>query len=254
MLDSIDFYYFSPTGGTKKVGETLARFMASRVNYYDFSDKKLYLQDRTNSGYSIIALPVFGGRIPSFVVEKLKQINTESKRLITIVVYGTRAYEDALLELNNVAEVLGFKIIASGAFVAQHSMAPEIGTGRPDKNDVDDIKNFAKNILEKLNKDVCDKLVVSGNYPYKPDFRAPTIPITLPSCVLCKKCVGACPTSAISVAENNLSTDAEKCTLCMACVSACSISARILPPPLREKISEMLSKFRDFRRENETFI
>lgn len=110
---------------------------------HDLSDKKSPLST-PEGGLSIIALPVFGGRIPAFVAEKLKHIRAEKKKAATIVVYGNRAYEDALLELNNIAEESGFEIVASGAFVAQHSMCPEVGEGRPDEKDFEDIKTLGK--------------------------------------------------------------------------------------------------------------
>ena len=79
MLKSVDFYFFSPTGGTKKVGECLANSVAESAVLHDLSDKKSPLST-PEGGLSIIALPVFGGRIPAFVAEKLKHIRAEKKK------------------------------------------------------------------------------------------------------------------------------------------------------------------------------
>ncbi len=252
-LNSLDFYYFSPTGGTKKIGETLANNLATSPNFHNLANPKENITSPTED-ILIVAMPVYGGRIPSFAVQKLSNFKGNRQKVITLVVYGTRAFEDALLELNNLMKSLGFQILASGAFVAQHSIASEIGTGRPDKNDEDFIADFSKKILSKIEKGENNEVVVSGNYPYKADFSMPVTPISLQTCNLCRRCISVCPTEAISIADDKIVTDVEKCILCMACVRYCPIHARILPPPLQEKISQMLAKFKDIRRENEIFI
>ena len=72
--------------------------------------QRLYLQDE----------------IPSVVREKIKTLAGEGKKAVTIAVYGNRAYEDALLEMNDILIQGGFTVIASAAFVAQHSIVPEV--------------------------------------------------------------------------------------------------------------------------------
>ena len=40
----------------------------------------------------------------------------------------------------------------------------------------------------------------------------------------------------------------------MACTANCPGNARILPPPLQEKMQQMLGKLKSVRRENEIFL
>ena len=171
-----------------------------------------------------------------------------------MAVYGTRAYEDALLELNDLLEGCGFEILASGAFVAQHSMAPEIGAGRPDEKDEKEIRDFGKKILDKLAEGGNQKIQVPGNHPYKPEFSMPVTPISLSACNLCQACVKVCPTEAIRVEDGAVVTDAQACSLCMACVYHCPEKARILPPPMQEQTKNMLGALKDVRRENQMFL
>ena len=109
MLETVDFYFFSPTGGTKKVGNCLANSLAESVLLHDLAGKKAYLAP-PESGLSVIALPVFSGRIPIFAAKKLKLLEGKNRKTVTIVVYGNRAYEDALLELNDIAKEAAFHV------------------------------------------------------------------------------------------------------------------------------------------------
>ncbi len=115
MLNKIDFYYFSPTGGTRKAGEFLAEGISENVNPVNLGKEKGFSQ--ADGEMAVVAAPVFGGRIPAFVAEKLKKVDGGGKRAVTLAVYGVRAYEDALVELNDAVSACGFQVIASAALV-----------------------------------------------------------------------------------------------------------------------------------------
>lgn len=168
--------------------------------------------------------------------------------------YGTRAYEDALLELNDLAAECGFQVIASGAFVARHSIVPEVGAGRPDEADVAELREFAKKVLEKIEKGTDEVVQVPGNHPYKQWGGMTVTPMSLPTCLQCGKCAAVCPTDAIAFEGDTVQTSAEKCMVCMACVAACPEHARILPPPVQEMMNQKLGVLKDVRRPNEIFL
>lgn len=253
MLNQVEMYYFSPTGGTKKVGEAFVETFANEIKMIDLSDKAVLVEKPSNE-VIVVAVPVFGGRIPSFIPERLHSLDGNGKKAISIVVYGNRAYEDALIELNDVLAGQGFEIIASGAFIAQHSMAKEVGAGRPDEEDRKEIRDFAVKILAKLEKSQKNEVHVPGNRPYKQAMSMPITPISMPSCKLCGKCVTACPTGAIQLCNEKVQTDVEKCMLCMACVHACPEQSRIVPSEFQEKIGQMLGALKAVRNKNEYFL
>ncbi len=254
MLNSLDFYYLSPTGGTKKTAAILATALAEAITPHDLGSK-LPLTS-AEADVVLIAAPVYGGRIPALVAEKVRQLAGTGKKAITLAVYGNRAYEDALLELNDCAAAAGFTVVASAAFVAEHSIYRAVGAGRPDAQDAAELQAFATAILAKLAQGGTPQPVtVPGNRPYKAAMSLPVSPLFLPNCGGCGKCVRLCPTGAISRnAEGQLETDAARCILCMACVAACPRKARILPPPLQATMEQKLGALVGLRNKNEQFI
>lgn len=153
--------------------------------------------------------------------------------------------------MNDILIQGGFTVIASAAFVAQHSIVPEVGAGRPDAEDIKEIRTFAEAVKTNTS---AENVHVPGNRPYKPEMNVPAAPLSLPTCTACGACAKICPTDAISNVDGKMATDAAKCILCMACIHACPKQARILPPPLQQKTDNMLAAFKAVRNKNETFF
>lgn len=151
MLKKTQLYYFSPTGGTRKAAEIFTKEISEDFNGVDIGAADELMME-SDDELTVIAAPVFGGRIPAIVAEKISKLCGDGHKAVTLVVYGNRAYEDALLELNTVVETAGFEVIASAALVAQHSMAPEVGKGRPDEQDRAEIEEFANKVLKKIKR------------------------------------------------------------------------------------------------------
>lgn len=252
-MNMAELYYFSPTGGTRRAGEIFCEGISKNVKAIDLGLRGKMVE-QSESELVVVSVPVFGGRIPAIVAEKLNQSEGRGKKAVTLVVYGNRAYEDALLELNNVMEESGFQVVASAALVAQHSMAPEVGKGRPDEQDRAEILDFAEKALDKVENGIESPVKVPGNYPYKEGMSMPVTPICVSSCSRCGACVDACPVGAIGENTESIVTDAEKCMLCMACTAVCPNKARILPPPLQEKMGQMLGALKSVRGKNEFFL
>lgn len=250
MSDKLEVYCFSPTGGTKKVSSIFADAMEKEVIWHDLGSKET-VPEVPEGEMIVVAAPVFGGRIPSVVREKIENLSGVGKSAVTIAVYGNRAYEDALLELNDILTKCGFTVIASGAFVAQHSMDPEVGAGRPDPEDAKEIREFAEGVRNK--KDISG-VQVPGNHPYKPEMKVPCTPVTHSACTRCGTCVRVCPTDAISITAKGVATDKGKCILCMACTHVCPEQARTLPAPVQGMMKLMLGKLEHVRNWNERFL
>ncbi len=252
MLETATLYCFSPTGGTRKAAEIFCAEIARDVAAVDLGTRTEFPETPAGD-LTVLAAPVFGGRIPALTAGQIQKLNGTGKKAVTLAVYGNRAFEDALLELNETAAGAGFEIVASGALIAQHSIVPEVGKGRPDSQDAAGIRAFAQNVLAKLESGSRRPVTVPGNHPYKTGAPSSATPVSLPSCKLCGRCAAVCPVEAISLTKESVTTSAA-CMMCMACAAACPEKARILPPPLQGKLEQMLGAFQSVRRENTYFL
>lgn len=226
---------FSPTGGTLAIADALTGGAAvSRIDLCAPVEPLPLLTPL------MAVLPVYGGRLPVVAVERLRQIRGQGQAAVAVVVYGNRAYEDALLELTNELTHAGFKVIAAAAFIAEHSIVRAIATGRPSADDHEMAASFARNVVAKMESGDMSVVQVPGNMPYKDLPKMPVIPVTLETCGECGRCARLCPVGAIP-AHAPHTTDASKCILCMRCVAVCPRRARIMPPPALDMMTQRLS-------------
>lgn len=250
MLKSVDFYFFSPTGGTKQIGDIFCSTLAEEIEEFDLCKGECQGEGEV----AVVAVPVFAGRIASLAGERISAIKGNGAKVVTLAVFGNRAYEDALIEANDVMTENGFKVVGAGAFNARHSVVAPCGAGRPDADDTAEIKEFAVKVLEKLESGVENEVTVPGNRPYKPLVERTVTPLCTDDCGKCGKCAEVCPAHAIKVTEAGVETDVTPCFLCMACVAACPKNARVLPDPLMEAMNKILLPLAEVRAKNEYYL
>ncbi len=239
---------FSPTGGTQRIADAIALNM--NVSKIDLCAEVQPLPLLTPL---MAVLPVYGGRLPAVAVERLRKIKGQGQSAVAVVVYGNRAYEDALLELKNELTDAGFTVVAAAAFVAEHSIVRSIAAGRPNAQDIAIAADFGKAVAAKLAADDKTPVTVPGNYPYKELPKMPVVPLTLESCGGCGRCARLCPVGAIP-ANAPHTTDASKCILCMRCVAICPRRARIMPPPALEMFTQRLNAVAAEPKQPELFL
>lgn len=252
-MNGIEFLYFSPTGGTKAAGEMFCQALSAAVESVDLGSDGV-VPSYFAGKLTVVALPVFGGRIPGPAREKLSRLRGQGAPVVTLVVYGSRAYEDALLEQNDTMTDAGFTVIASAALIARHSMVPDVGAGRPDARDEAEIIRFADQVKATLAAGKQGGVSVPGTSPYKAEMNLKATPLTTPECTRCGACIAVCPTAAITMEDGEIVTDSDECIFCMACISRCPKKARIMPPPMQTRMQEKLGALRGVRRENAFFL
>jgi ferredoxin len=256
---------FSPTGTTQKILESIAEGIAvddvapinltllqgAQQSIPPFSDELV-----------IIGAPVYGGRLPVDAVNRFKRLKANNTLAVLVVVYGNREFEDALLELKNLAIALGFNPVAGGAFIGEHSFATAdvpIANGRPDSRDVQKARDFGAKIKEKVaalpSPEAPIDLKIPGRFPYEADgARSMAVsPVTTEdTCTVCGTCAGVCPTAAISI-NGSVATDIALCIRCCACVKNCPTGARVWEDGMIKKIATWLNENCRTRKEPQIF-
>ncbi len=251
-VKTAELIYFSPTGNTMQIIEAISQginfTVANRIN---LTSKNIQIP--SSSGVScdlaIIGGPVYAGRLPEAMVSRFRLIKGGKVPAVIVVTFGNRAYEDALLELQNLVMEADFKPIAAAAFIGEHSFSTKelpIAVGRPDSEDLEEARKLGMLIRDKVltaaDSDQLSLPQLPGNYPYKEaGLFAGIIPsVSEHLCTRCMTCVSICPTGAIQE-DNPHITDENLCIRCAACVKSCHVNARIMNHPKIKKIAEYLS-------------
>lgn len=253
MPDTITVLHFSPTGGTRRAALLLARGIAAQVEEIDLTRPQPAARTFTPQDVVLVAGPVYGGRLPALMAERLRPFTGGGARAVCAAVYGGRAYEDALIELSDLLAGQDFRVTAAAALLAEHSIAHAPAAGRPDAQDAAQLAAFGARIADKLAQGGADAPAIPGNRPYRDWAGMPVVPTANERCTACGACVSACPAQAIAP-ETPRETDKTRCILCMRCVSICPEQARALPAPVLDMLGQKLAPFAQLHPENELYL
>ena len=235
--------YFSPTGGTRAYVTALAGLLSCEAEEIDLTAREERARDHVFGPEDLVILgaPVYAGRLPQLEGGIFERLRGDGTPAVFNVSYGNRAFEDALLEEQDICQAHGFHGIAAGAWIAPHTFSGRIGSGRPDGADLEKVRDFAAGVralLERPDWRTC-RLTVPGDRPYRPARRVEVHPAGDESCTRCMACVSRCPAGAIPP-ESPRSTDTGRCISCLACVKNCPAGARAVAGPAFPKMVEGL--------------
>jgi len=244
--------FFSPTGGVKKTADLLAAPFGDAWQEVDLTKTPVSTRFFPDD-MCLFSVPSYGGRVPAMATEQLKKLSGCGAKAILLCVYGNRAYEDTLSELQDTLEAAGFCCVAAVAAIAEHSILREIAAGRPDGEDAKELAAFTLQIAQKLDTAAPLAPLPGSHGAYKPTKPGSLKPDTGKGCTACGACAKACPAEAISV-TNQAVTDKDKCISCMRCVSLCPQMARSLPDAALAAVRAALTPLCSGRKENELFL
>ena len=252
----VNVIMFSPAGGTARTAEMLARELGTLTGAVDIAEHDIFYEGirADPEAIAIVAMPCYGGRVPKLAAERFKKVNGSGDKTILLCVYGNRAYEDTLVEMEDLAKERDFDVIAGIAAIAQHSIVNDFGAGRPDSSDAAKLKDFAQKILAKLEAGDTTKPSLPGKRPYKKAMgKLGLIPHATRGCLYCGTCAKKCPVQAISM-DHVFGASIRKCISCMRCVANCSVDVRRLNPLELKIVETKIKKEASSRKEPELFL
>jgi len=264
-INSVELIYFSPTRTTKKIVEAIARGIhADGIRHHDLTYPSASVKQPHSCGcdLAIIGAPVYAGRLPETMISRFKPVKGHATPAVIVVVYGNRACEDALLELQDLVSGAGFIPVAAAAFIGEHSYATKefpIAAGRPDLEDIQKAGAFGAMVREKVSKIIDSGHILPprppGNFPYK-EARilsgvSPFVDENL--CTGCMVCIPACPTSALRE-DDPPTIDKDLCIRCSACIKSCPDGAITMNDPGIRQIAAFLFKTCPDRKEPEIYM
>jgi ferredoxin len=271
-LQRVVSLFFSPTGGTAKVAETLGSALAEQlglpVEQHSFTRpverEKVY--NFTEKDLVLVVSPTYAGKLPNKILPDFREKFCGNGAVaVPVVTFGNRSYDNSLAELCALLEEKGFRVAAAGAFVCRHAFTDELAYGRPGWSDGFEMKTFAKRIADKLKKagDVLVPVQVPGDAaaPYyvplgtdgEPAKFLKAKPRTkLSRCNGCGACVRFCPMGAID--PKDPSKVPGTCIKCQACVRKCTKQAKYFDDPAFLSHVAMLEANYLTPKDNETFL
>ena len=214
--------YFSPTGGTKAVAELIINDLGSQVFDMTVSVLPSFFNE---DDIVFFLVPVYGGRIPKPVYERMKLMHGSNTPAVVITVYGNHTVGDALLEMKELAKECGFNVFAAGEMIAPHSLDKSYGAGRPDTSDKAKFKEFVDKVMAATS---FKEVTVPGNKKYKPYVGVPNSDVS--------------------------KTELLKCISCMHCITVCASDARRVPIAEKAAIHAALAKSASSRKEPKFYL
>ena len=216
---------------------------------------------------AVVVVPVYGGHVAPLAALRLQSVKGDSTPCVAIVVYGNRAYEHALEELQNQLSSQGFSVVACATFVGEHSYSTDaypVSKGRPNADDLALATSFGKGVADKIAAasdrehlyEIDSRTIKRPKQPIFPLIRfmysvvklrksnqpIPKTPVVDESkCTHCGTCVQVCPNDAIALGDE-LHTQADACIRCCACVKSCPHDARAFQSPFGVLLSRSFNK------------
>ena len=257
MIRKIWAVSFSPTGGTSRIVRLLADEMGERLHIpveeiaYTLPAEREKVYTFAADELLILGTPVYAGRIPNKILPDVdRSFEGNGTLAVAVSVFGNRNYDDGLMELALLLENHGFCVAAAAAAAARHAFSDDIGAGRPDKQDEEELRVFARKAAEKIREFSGEEKIVSGNKaacgvsalqitghnpvgPYYTPLRADgqpakflkAKPVTDENlCNRCGTCAQVCPMGSIS--REDLSVVNGICIKCQACIRSCPAQAK----------------------------
>ena len=143
MITKVCGIYFSATGNTKKITETvaaqLAKDLGCPMELKDFTAPAARAEVKEFPADTLVVAgsPTYAGKLPNKILPdfqtKLKGNGTPA---VAVVTFGNRSFDNSLAELVSVLTAGGFRPVAGAAFACRHAFSDLLAGGRPSAEDL----------------------------------------------------------------------------------------------------------------------
>lgn len=240
VIKKLHLVYFSPSGSTEKIVKCIASGIEGlEVETHDLLTSGSREKNYTFSSDDIVIMGMMtAGKLFTLSDEIFACLHGNNTPFIGAASFGNSYYGIALNEMKERAEGRGFKVAALGAFIARHSLSPEIGEGRPDAHDKEIMRDFGRRAYEKIiegdltlheqpktnwsSSEQANKIIAYREahreepYELPPSYKTKEI---TDDCIKCGACVQRCPVDAIDIWAKTF--DLDKCIGCWGCINRC---------------------------------
>ena len=257
--------FFSPTNSTLKITTTISdalKFEKLQDLNLTFPSKRRLENIGAKADILIFGVPVYMGKIPSMVVPTIKNMIGKNRWIIPIAVYGNVQVSNVLSEMIYLFREQGFRILAAGSFIGEHSFTSndlKLAIDRPDYEDLRVARYFGLKIRKKMESKPKEIEIVGQkpdlsevNFEYRAKSFIKIHRAHEEKCNRCMGCWSICPTEAIDM--DTLEINEEQCIRCCACVKCCKFNVREMEFTMLQETKERFMNFSKIRREPEFFL
>ena len=260
MIKKIKAVFFSATGNTEKAVESLAYQLSEKLavpfekDDFTLPEGHTEIRQFDSSDLVIFGVPTYAGRVPNKVlpfVQNLFQGN--GAFAVAVVTFGNRSFDNSLSELDSELKKNNFSVLGSGAVVCHHAFA-NVGTGRPNSTDQEQLASFADAVFEKLQiasnplpdvpvkrNEALTAYYVPLGLDGKPAKFLKAVPVTdKETCDNCGICAAHCPMGSID--KTDCSQIIGICIKCQSCITRCPKNAKYFDDPAFLSHKAMLEK------------
>lgn len=232
----IALLYFSGTGNTKWLAETLAVFLKEKVENITLYNLEKDIEFKAKDFDTLLVLhPVYGAHVPRFVIEKVDSMIPGNRAISVIATYG---YVNALGYFAE-KKALGRRIDSYFNIKMFNNISTpkmKLGIKSPEHrllaktHLLKKIKTIAMSILQNKRKiqGIGPQLLVGIKirkaFHYGLQTHYQTLGVDQERCTHCGLCVRECPTHSIHEKDGDFTFTAT-CTACMRCYNHCPVQA-----------------------------
>ena len=237
-ITKIALIYFSATGNTKKIADTIEDYLkgqdisVTKIDITSYESRKEQRSLRKHDAV-IFGFPIYSLRAPRVCRQWLETLDGEGKKCSVFFTFGGFGKDPAHYYIKELLNKRHFTLVSTAEFLAVHTFNRcgwQAAEGRPNASDFKAAEEFAHKTLKRFTGEdpdiLCDfdkPMYPSEQLDMAEKFRFKLI-TQLPgresrSCSMCMLCENLCPTNAMD-AEKGIA-DPCSCIACFRCIANC---------------------------------